>query len=195
MITGLMKKSEVHRNESDRRRTSTRLAQSTDARAIAEINVRAWQKAYKGLLPDALLDKLSVDGAAKGWQAHIESGVIIWLLEFDGVVRGFASIGKSLDKDAEQDVAELFTIYIEPEYVGMHLGSELIHAALNDLRHSQFRQCTVWFLAGNDQAQAFYERIGFIKDNVEKHEMLNGIEMHQIRYRLQLEGLRLESLN
>ncbi len=186
--TSLMKKSGMH-NDSNRMRTNTRLAQSTDARAIAEINVRAWQKAYRGLLPDALLDKLSVDGASKGWQAHIESGVIIWLLELDGVVRGFASIGKSLDKDVDQDVAELFTIYIEPEYVGMHLGSELIQAALNDLRRSRFRQCTVWFLAENEQAQAFYEKIGFTRDHKEKHDMLNGTEMHQIRYRLELDCL------
>lgn len=187
--TSIMKESGVHRNIGNRKRTITRLAQSADARAIAEINVRAWQRAYKGLLPDALLNKLNIDGAAKGWKAHIESGVIIWLLEFDGIVRGFASIGKSLDKDASNDVAELFTIYIEPEFIGMHLGSQLIEAALSDLRRSKYNQCTVWFLAGNDQAKAFYERIGFVDDGTEKYDTLNGTEMHQIRYRLQLVSL------
>lgn len=32
-----------------------------DARAVADVHVRAWRAAYRGLLTDASLDELSVD--------------------------------------------------------------------------------------------------------------------------------------
>lgn len=165
--------------------TTLRLAMtSEDARQIAMINVRAWQRAYKGLLPDELLNRLNVRAAAAGWEQRIKEGVRIWLVEHAGAVRGFASIGVCLDDDCKEDTAELFTIYLEPEYIGMKLGKTLLRAALDDLRNSEFNDCVVWFLVGNEPARKFYESVGFKNDHREKRAIMNGTEMHEKRYRI-----------
>ena len=42
-----------------------------DAQAIAEVHVASWQGAYRGLLPDALLDGQSVERRAQWWTQAI----------------------------------------------------------------------------------------------------------------------------
>ena len=39
-----------------------RVATFTDAREIAEVHVAGWKAAYRGMVPDELLDELTVDG-------------------------------------------------------------------------------------------------------------------------------------
>ena len=38
-----------------------------DAHAIATVHVASWQVAYRGFMPDAVLDGLSVDDRARKW--------------------------------------------------------------------------------------------------------------------------------
>jgi hypothetical protein len=44
-----------------------RPATAEDAAGIAAVHVRSWQVAYRGQLPDALLDSLSVDQRTRWW--------------------------------------------------------------------------------------------------------------------------------
>jgi hypothetical protein len=53
---------------------SLRPAVPGDSLAVARIHVRAWQTAYRGLLPDAYLDGLRAeDRAARGWSSSSET--------------------------------------------------------------------------------------------------------------------------
>lgn len=45
-----------------------RPARITDADGIAEVHVRSWQAAYRGLMPQEVLDGLSVAQRAEGWR-------------------------------------------------------------------------------------------------------------------------------
>jgi hypothetical protein len=45
-----------------------RAATISDAYGIAEIQVAGWQAAYRGLMPDSLLDGLSVPKREEMWQ-------------------------------------------------------------------------------------------------------------------------------
>jgi hypothetical protein len=49
-----------------------RRAIATDAATIAGIHVRAWQWAYRGLIPDAFLDSLSVEARETSWRRQLE---------------------------------------------------------------------------------------------------------------------------
>ena len=51
-----------------------RTAAPTDARAVAEIHVAAWRAAYRGIMPNALLDDLSVEKREVSWRSAIERG-------------------------------------------------------------------------------------------------------------------------
>ncbi|MBX9720853.1 MAG: GNAT family N-acetyltransferase, partial [Candidatus Obscuribacterales bacterium] len=116
---------------------TVRQASTTDAAQIAAINIRAWQRAYEGILPEALLNSLSISGAAQAWrQMLIDERAVAWVIEIGGAVKGFASLGKSMDKDASSSTAEIFTIYMEPEYANMGLGRTLLQTMIEDLRKS-----------------------------------------------------------
>ena len=55
---------------------TVRRAEPSDAGAIAEVRVSSWRSAYRGLLPDSLLDALSVPDIASRWKAWSEKGRI-----------------------------------------------------------------------------------------------------------------------
>jgi len=53
-----------------------RAAVPADARAIAEIHVASWRSAYRGLLPDSLLDAMSVDELEQRWRSRLPAGPV-----------------------------------------------------------------------------------------------------------------------
>ncbi len=164
-----------------------RQASTTDAIQIATINVRAWQRAYKGLLPETLLKTLSITGAAQAWRQMLtEETAFVWVIEIGGVIKGFASTGKSMDRDASALTAEIFTIYLEPEYTNSGLGKRLLQTVIDDLRKAAYKDCTVWVLADNEDARRFYEKAGFQNEYNEKIIVMNGEEFQEIRYRITL---------
>lgn len=52
-------------------KTTIRLAQVQDAADLGSIHVRAWQKAYRGLLPQKYLDGLSISERQAMWAEEI----------------------------------------------------------------------------------------------------------------------------
>ena len=54
--------------------TTVRRARPEDAGGIARVWIAAWRIAYRGLVPDALLDGLSVDERRAHWRARLEAG-------------------------------------------------------------------------------------------------------------------------
>ena len=51
-----------------------RTAVPDDAHPIAHVHVATWQTAYKGQLPDEMLQNLDVDRRRQGWEQIIERG-------------------------------------------------------------------------------------------------------------------------
>jgi hypothetical protein len=48
-----------------------RLAAADDAPAIADIHIRSWRATYRGLVPDAILDGLSMERRVTSWREAI----------------------------------------------------------------------------------------------------------------------------
>jgi hypothetical protein len=57
----------------DRPALSVRPARPGYAAAIAEVHVRTWQAAYRGQIPDAFLDGLSVERHHEAWRANLRA--------------------------------------------------------------------------------------------------------------------------
>jgi len=153
---------------------TVRLAVVSDARAVASVHVRTWQAAYRGVIPDEILDNLSVEARTSTWEVAIPSGGVWVALAGDEIV-GFAAAGPSRDDDAP---FELYAIYVLSSAWGTGLGFELAEAALGDEP-----DVIVWVLDENTRARAFYERIGFQADGVTKTEPAGSVELKELRYR------------
>lgn len=168
-----------------------RPATPLDAGAIAEIHVKTWQSAYKGLLPDEDLSGLAVADRFRLWQRLLNdesAPVTAHVAEMGGAIAGFCSVGSPQNPaDQNPDTSELFTLYVDPEHQGRGVGFRLLAAAERTMREWGVLEGVLWVLDNNLPARAFYERHGWIADGTVKRDTILGVEVHEARYRKPLQ--------
>lgn len=157
--------------------TTVRRATRDDANAIADIHVRSWQVAYRGLVPDALLDGLSVQQRRTIWSQLLENNDDSFTLvaERDAALVGFCSMATpSRDNDAAEATCEVAAIYVAPQAWRTGIGHTLLATALHDVRQDGWHEVTLWVFAANAGAIAFYNGFGFMPDGAETHHEPSG---------------------
>ncbi len=158
--------------------TQVRRAAFEDAAAIAQIHVRTWQVAYRGLLPDELLEGLDVQQRTSMWRKILgatASSTAVFVAERGAEVAGFCAIAESSrDQDADGLVGEVGAIYVEPRLWRRGVGQALMDAALRQLRDQGRTQVTLWVLPENESARGFYARSGFEPDGAERIDDSTG---------------------
>ncbi|MGH2583489.1 MAG: GNAT family N-acetyltransferase [Dehalococcoidia bacterium] len=140
-------------------------ANCTDVEGIARVHVASWQTSYRGIVPDTVLDTLSVERRQQMWTRWLcdEPGqVFISVAEADsGRIAGFASAGPPQRPDEIPDYdGELHTIYLLHEAQRQGIGRPLFAHTVERLAATGARAMLLWVLAGNHQARRFYERLG-----------------------------------
>lgn len=164
-----------------------REAVGADAPAIADIHVRSWQAAYRGILPDELLDALSVTEREASWIAILgEDGDhrLTLVAERDGGnLAGFCSVATpSGDGDTGERTAEIGALYVDPGHWRRGVGATVLSSALDELGRRRYRDVVLWVLPENRPALAFYERFGFeVEEGVEKLEERSGQPVIRLR--------------
>ncbi len=136
---------------------------------IATLHTRAWATAYRGLIPDAVLDEMSAElpqRIAVRREALEEPGTRRnWLVEARGALIGWAVIGPPRDEDVSSPATiELYAIYLEPGHVGRGYGRALMTHCLQDARAQQAQEIVMWVLEANERALRFYAAAGFTRD-------------------------------
>lgn len=156
-------------------------ARVEDARAIAEVHVASWRATYAGLIPDRVLDSLTVAERTALWQRVLApgSGWVIVARDGDRVV-GFVSGGAARDGDAEARDGEILALYLLPEYHRRGIGRHLFAAACRRLAADGFRSLRLWVLAGNP-TRGFYRRLGGRADRRED-DLIGGVRVPAVRY-------------
>ena len=139
-----------------------RLATATDAREVARIHVLTWQHAYRGLVPDAYLDALSIEERAALWRRGIETVTsAVLVAEEDDAMCGWIAIGPARDRDATPGTGEVWALYVLPDYWGRGAARALWGAARDRLLGDGMREATLWVISTNERARAAYERLGW----------------------------------
>ena len=131
-------------------------ALADDAAAIAAVHVASWRAAYVGLLPDIVLDGLSVAQRARHWR-HVlapDSGDRVVVAESDGQLLGFAQVGPATDADA----------------------------GLDRLAGDGCDRAVLWMLSTNARAAQFYEREGWLREEKIRVQQFGGAVVIDHRY-------------
>ena len=146
-----------------------RLARLEDAPAIAAVHVRAWQTAYRGIVPDSYLDTMDLAARVERWQerlAHPAESEFTFVAELTGntketpgAIIGFSSGGPERHGIAGYD-GELYAIYLLPEHRGKGIGRRLVAAAAKWLSERGTQSLVIWVLKDNVKGRAFYEALG-----------------------------------
>lgn len=167
------------------RSADIRPATVDDAGGIAIVHVASRQTAYRGLMPDHVLDGLSVESRANGWLQIISdpnaTGRTI-VADRDGDIVGWASFGPGRDEGAS-DEGELWGLYVHPSAFATGVGHALISAAQRALREDGYACAYLWVLDGNERAAEFYQNHGWNEDGdveVDERQTMRLLERRRV---------------
>ena len=169
-------------------RLDIRLARPEDAVAVAQIHVRAWQAAYRNLMPAQYLDALRAEDRAARYDFASRDPIRpSTLVAVDGdSICGFATVARAVQSDAP-NYGELCALYVAPEQWGRGIGVALVKAARNRLLLLGYRQAVLWILLGNARAERFYLRDGWTSDGLQRTATVWDANVEEVRYSRDLE--------
>lgn len=148
---------------------TVRPAVPSDAAAFAEIHVRAWQVAYRGIVDQALIDRLDVAEKTVSWEQGIREprdGARITVCEHDGRVAAWSTHGPCHHQPPAahgtgRPEGELMGLYAHPDAWGTGAGPAVLADALAWL-DGRYASSVLWVLSGNPRAIACYRRHGYV---------------------------------
>ncbi|MGH7938426.1 MAG: GNAT family N-acetyltransferase, partial [Bryobacteraceae bacterium] len=148
-----------------------RPAKRSDAEAIAEVHVATWRAAYRGQVPDAVLDTLDISARSTFWREALSGFHRIFVAESDSVVVGFCSLIPSRDAESDSSaVAEIAALYVLPEHWRCGAGRALCSTVFSAAVTAGFSSIILWVLTTNSLAIRFYEAQAFQRDGATKSE-------------------------
>jgi GNAT superfamily N-acetyltransferase len=156
-----------------------------DATRIAEVHVATWQAAYAGIFPEGFLAAMSVDHRAEVWNGILEEaidGAGLHIAVAGDRILGFAHGGPGRDTDAS-DAAEVYAVYVLPDYWGTGVGKTLLDALVAELTVGGAPEAMLWVLEPNHRARAFYKREGWKYDGRAETIERGGTSVRELRYR------------
>lgn len=166
-----------------------RPALPADAAAIARVHVESWRTSYRGIVPDEVLEGLSVERRIQQWAEAITQPAwrhtLILVAEESplgdqpGKIVGFASSGAERESDPVYR-GELYAIYLLESAQRRGVGRALVAASAGHLVDSGLNSMLVWVFRDNP-ARRFYERLGgkYIR---EKLLTIGGVDLVEAAY-------------
>ncbi len=167
-----------------------RPATAHDAGAIGYVSVTSWREAYRGLVPDALLNSLRIDERSEGFEEFLaaapRNGSRGWLAHLEGAPIGFVLCGPARDFSEPPSIGEVFALYVLKAHWGTGAGTQLIAQAQVHLAGIGCSEAVLWVLEANGRARRFYEREGFSWDGSRKLDPWGSHTLDEVRYRRRL---------
>ena len=162
---------------------NVRPAVPDDAMPVARVHVRAWQAAYRRLMPEDYLAGLRPEDRARHYDfAGLDPARPRTLVAIEAdTVLGFATISPARDQNLS-GVGELCALYVEPDCWGRGIGQALAAAARGDLYRLGFRNAVLWVVAGNARAQQFYQADGWTLDGLHRAQQVWQVSVDTVRY-------------
>ena len=149
---------------------SARLARTSDVDDIAAVQVRAWQRAYAGVLPADVLAGLDPSDLAFEWGRALLGAethrVFVAVAEGSGAIVGAASVGPASDPDLEgTSVGEIGALFVDPDHQRSGHGSRLMHACVDMLRGVGATEAVTWSALVDEPRRAFFSSAGWGPDS------------------------------
>jgi ribosomal protein S18 acetylase RimI-like enzyme len=162
-----------------------RHATTSDANAIAEVHVATWRDAYRGHMPDAILDALDVSQRADFWHRTLSAEHSVIVATQDSTITGFCSLIASRDEDAVPgSVAEIAALYVRSRHWRCGVARALCSHVFEAAASAGYSSITLWVIASNSRAIDFYTAVGFAHDGSTKTERIqSGFVLEELRMR------------
>ena len=161
-----------------------REAMRADAAAIARLHLRNWRAAYRGIVPDDLLDAITEESRRQHWDRVLverDGTEFVYIAEDeDGRLLGIASGGPEVGGDPHYH-GELYVLHVRPDAQGRGVGRALMRAVARRLAAADITTLLVWMLRENHPARRFYAALGgqFVR---EQPAIFEGITLMDAGY-------------
>ena len=165
--------------------STIREATQADANAMGVLHVRAWQSAYRGVMPDEYLDGLEAEERIAMWQGRIartDLPPLLVAVVADEVV-GFAVFGEEHPSTGSAPCGELYAMNLDPAHWGKGIGRVLLRRVTEALIALDYGEALLWVVPQNVRARALYESEGWVADGGVSTEEILGVIVTDIRYR------------
>jgi ribosomal protein S18 acetylase RimI-like enzyme len=162
-----------------------------DCGRVAEIRVRGWRSAYRGLVPQPYLDALDAAEDAGRHRARLgrgAGGAVDLVAESGGRVVGWACHGPCRDDGSAAGDDELYAIDVDPDHLGTGAGRALLRECVRQSAALGRSRMFLWVLKENVRARRFYERAGFRADGAEEPFEAGVVLVPEVRYAAELTG-------
>ena len=159
-----------------------REAVMNDSARIAEIEVLSSRYAYQNILSGECLKDLTVENRIpvhKRWITEKRFGIYVYEDSDAGIIKGMMGIGMCEDDDQE-GAFELHFLYIDPAYVRMGIGSEMLRFFEQKGKEKSCPEFVIWVLEENGMGKSFYEKNNYHPDGKEK--IFKRWNKREIRY-------------
>jgi GNAT superfamily N-acetyltransferase len=146
-------------------------------RSLAACHIACWREAYRGLVPDHVLDAFDLGHRADQWdRIRREHPGHPTLAAIGAEVIGFAATSDSRDESPPAP-RELNAMYVRAAWHGTGVAHALMRAVLDPAADT-----SLWVFEENPRAQAFYRKYGFVLDGTRRAERFSPtIEARMIR--------------
>ncbi len=161
-----------------------RAAVAVDGPAIAATKWRSWRVAYRGILPDEFMDRLTVFPPAGYWTGRAAvpptNRHSLLVAGRRGTVVGLCDV---VPDESSPTTAQLKVLYVDPLVQRRGIGRALVDAAVEHARSTGATELVLWVAERNAEARAFYAENGWQADGGrERFELEPGVEMDEVRY-------------
>lgn len=141
--------------------TRIRPATPDDIDRITDVNIRAWNSTYRGLIADEFIYKMTPETVRTKWERTFSNTTdplkfTLVAVDENNVPLGYAVWGKNRNEDLPFDV-ELYAIYLLKEYQGKGIGKELFSRSITEMKKQGVRSFILFVLETNQNARKFYE--------------------------------------
>jgi ribosomal protein S18 acetylase RimI-like enzyme len=150
-------------------------ASTADSAAVARVHIDSWRFAYQGIMPDEVLDRLTIEERTGQWNARIADWDVFVAVD-GGRVVGFCELLRRTGQPPY-----IRALYIDPADLRRGLGTLLVDEAARRLRAAGEAEVTLQVVAENKRARAFYRRSGFVETG---NSEWNGMQCVDLRLEL-----------
>ncbi|HEY3528333.1 MAG TPA: GNAT family N-acetyltransferase [Nocardioides sp.] len=131
-----------------------RPATTDDVESIADLFHRGWHDAHPGKVPDGLTERRTREAFGDRVARRVAETNETTVAEVDGAVAGFIMI----------DGDEVEQVYVDRAFRGSGVAAVLLTAAERQVAAGGHRLAWLAVVVGNDRAQAFYRRQGWVDE-------------------------------
>jgi GNAT superfamily N-acetyltransferase len=161
-----------------------RKATAQDASSLAKTHVESWRSAYKGVIPQSYLDRLSYKEREAMWTDILSqqnnTSIQLVAVDEDNTIIGFVAGGEAREAEFGYD-SELYALYLLPEYQGQGIGKKLLRYLTEWLIQNGYHKLYLWVLEKN-KTRYFYEKLGAKKLEYSRTESFDDQQFIEIVY-------------